>query len=122
MCPSWPQGWFGWSAGFEALEAGDRGGDLLGPGPPGGEAELEAAAAGRCARWPADLVGDGGPGGESKPSARLRHPGQEVLGVAAGVSADQDPAAQVAGSCASPSRVGSMWSAAVFEPAFPASA
>ena len=35
----------GWSAGCEGLQAGDRGGDLAGPGPAGGEAEPQAAAA-----------------------------------------------------------------------------
>ena len=36
---------FGGSAGCEGLEAGDRGGDLLGPGPALREAETQAAAA-----------------------------------------------------------------------------
>jgi len=35
----------GWLAGCESLEAGDRGGYLLCPGPPGGDPEPEAAAA-----------------------------------------------------------------------------
>jgi hypothetical protein len=35
----------GWSAGCDGLEAGDRGSDLPGPGPTGGKAEPQAAAA-----------------------------------------------------------------------------
>ena len=35
----------GWSAGREGLQAGDRGGDLAGPGPAFGEAQPQAAAA-----------------------------------------------------------------------------
>src|ERR1700761_5275869 len=35
----------GWSADGEVLQAGDRGGDLVGPGPSFGEAQPEAAVA-----------------------------------------------------------------------------
>ena len=35
----------GWSAGWEGLQAGDRGGELAGPGPSFGEPEPQAAAA-----------------------------------------------------------------------------
>jgi hypothetical protein len=46
-CDVLPCRWDGcrWLAGCECLEAGDRGGDLLGPGPGAGEPETDAAAA-----------------------------------------------------------------------------
>jgi hypothetical protein len=39
--------WWG-SAGFEGLQAGDRGGDLGGPGPGRGDAQPQAAGRLRC--------------------------------------------------------------------------
>ncbi len=44
-----------------------------------------------------DIVGDGEPDGVGQPPCRLCQPGQELLGAAAAVGADQHPAPQVAG-------------------------
>jgi len=54
----------GWSAGGEGLQAGDRDGDLAGPGPSFGEAEPQAAAAG----------GEPAGGGEDSQAQAFRFP------------------------------------------------
>ena len=67
-----------------------------------------------------DVVGDGEPDGVGQPPARRGEPGQEVVGAADRSQRGSGPAAAGGRAAApAPSRVASMWSAAVFEPAFP---
>ena len=66
-----------------------------------------------------DLPGEGEPGRVGQPPSRLGQPGQELLGAAAGIGADQHPAPQPGGQLGQrePGRLDMV--AAVFDPAFP---
>ena len=65
------------------------------------------------------LLGDRHADGVVQTPGLRGQPFQELVRAAAGVGPDQRLAAQGRGSCASASRAVSMWSAAVFDPAFP---